>query len=148
MLRRPPRSTRADTLFPYTTLFRSWRPGAVQPARGGAGPEPCVGLQYGLPKPHARPRAPLSRRRAMQESAMPVLERIKAEVEGHPIVPFMKGTAQFPMCGFSSRTVQALKAAGVGELHTVNVLEEPEIRANLPRYRSEEHTSDLQSLMR
>src|SRR3546814_6155955 len=46
----------------------------------------------------------------------------------------MKGTAQFPMCGFSSRTVQALKAAGVGELHTVNVLEEPEIRANLPRY--------------
>jgi monothiol glutaredoxin len=70
----------------------------------------------------------------MQESAMPVLERIKAEVEGHPIVLFMKGTPQFPMCGFSSRTVQALKAAGVGELHSVNVLEEPEIRANLPRY--------------
>src|SRR3546814_6757195 len=120
-----------------------------------AGPQPCVGLQYGLPKPHARPRDPLSRRRAMQESAMPVLERIKSEVEGHPIVLFMKGTAQFPMCGFSSRTVQALKAAGVGELHTVNVLEEPEIRANLPRYsnwptfpRSEEHTSELQSLMR
>lgn len=65
---------------------------------------------------------------------MPVLERIKAEVEGHPIVLFMKGTPQFPMCGFSSRTVQVLKAAGVGELHTVNVLEEPEIRANLPRY--------------
>jgi monothiol glutaredoxin len=65
---------------------------------------------------------------------MPVLERIKAEVEGHPIVLFMKGTPQFPMCGFSSRTVQALKAAGVGELHSVNVLEEPEIRANLPRY--------------
>src|SRR3546814_16156350 len=99
-----------------------------------AGPQPCVGLQYGLPKPHARPRAPLSRRRAMQESAMPVLERIKAEVEGHPIVLFMKGTAQFPMCGFSSRTVQALKAAGVGELHTVNVLEEPEIRANPPQH--------------
>jgi monothiol glutaredoxin len=66
---------------------------------------------------------------------MPVLERIKTEVEGHPIVLFMKGTPQFPMCGFSSRTVQALKAAGVGDqLHTVNVLEEPEIRANLPRY--------------
>jgi monothiol glutaredoxin len=65
---------------------------------------------------------------------MPVLERIKAEVEGHPIVLFMKGTAQFQMCGFSSRTVQALKAAGVADLHTGNVLEEPEIRANLPRY--------------
>jgi monothiol glutaredoxin len=65
---------------------------------------------------------------------MSVLDRIKAEVEGHPIVLFMKGTPQFPMCGFSSRSVQALKAAGARELHTVNVLEDPEIRANLPRF--------------
>ena len=65
---------------------------------------------------------------------MSVLERIEAEVKGHPIVLFMKGTPQFPMCGFSSRAVQALKAAGATSLHTVNVLEEPEIRANLPRY--------------
>jgi monothiol glutaredoxin len=65
---------------------------------------------------------------------MAVLERIRDEVEGHPIVLFMKGTPQFPMCGFSSRTVQALQAAGATGLHTVNVLEEPEIRANLPRY--------------
>ena len=67
---------------------------------------------------------------------MSVLDQIQAEVEGHPIVLFMKGTAQFPMCGFSSRTVQALKAAGASDLHTVNVLEEPEIRANLPRFSS------------
>ena len=65
---------------------------------------------------------------------MSVLERIEAEVKGHPIVLFMKGTPQFPMCGFSSRAVQVLKAAGASALHTVNVLEEPEIRANLPRY--------------
>ena len=65
---------------------------------------------------------------------MPVVDRIKNEVESHPIVLFMKGTAQFPMCGFSSRTVQALKAAGAENLHTINVLEDPEIRANLPRY--------------
>ena len=65
---------------------------------------------------------------------MAVLDQIREEVEGHPIVLFMKGTPQFPMCGFSSRTVQALKAAGATALHTVNVLEEPEIRANLPRY--------------
>ena len=65
---------------------------------------------------------------------MPVVDRIKSEVESHPIVLFMKGTPQFPMCGFSSRAVQALKAAGAAQLHTVNVLEEPEIRANLPRY--------------
>ncbi len=67
---------------------------------------------------------------------MAILEQIQAEVEGHPIVLFMKGTPQFPMCGFSSRTVQALKAVGAdpAKLHTVNVLEEPEVRANLPRY--------------
>ena len=63
-----------------------------------------------------------------------VEERIRAELEAHPIVLFLKGTALFPMCGFSSRTVQALKAAGAQQLHTVNVLEDPEIRANLPRY--------------
>ena len=61
-------------------------------------------------------------------------DRIRAEIEGHPVVLFMKGTPQFPMCGFSSRAVQALKAAGEAQLHTVNVLEEPESRANLPRY--------------
>jgi monothiol glutaredoxin len=62
-----------------------------------------------------------------------VEDRIRSEIEGQPIVLFMKGTPQFPMCGFSSRSVQALKAAGA-QLHTVNVLEEPEIRANLPRF--------------
>ena len=66
-------------------------------------------------------------------STNPINDRIKAEIAGAPIVLFMKGTPQFPMCGFSSRTVQALKAVGA-RMHTVNVLEEPEIRANLPRY--------------
>lgn len=65
---------------------------------------------------------------------MSVMQKIQAEVDARPIVLFMKGTPQFPMCGFSARTVQALREAGVGELHTVNVLEDPEIRANLPRY--------------
>jgi len=62
-----------------------------------------------------------------------VLERIKTAVEGSPIVLFMKGTPQFPMCGFSSRTAQALKAVNADYM-SVNVLEDPEIRANLPRY--------------
>ncbi|MEL1263754.1 Grx4 family monothiol glutaredoxin [Pseudoxanthomonas putridarboris] len=65
---------------------------------------------------------------------MPVMERIQAEVGGHPIVLFMKGTPQFPMCGFSSRAVQALRDAGAEQPYTINVLEEPEIRANLPRF--------------
>ena len=65
---------------------------------------------------------------------MPVLERIQSEIESHPIVLFMKGTPQFPMCGFSSRASQALKAAGANAFHSINVLEDPEVRANLPRY--------------
>lgn len=65
---------------------------------------------------------------------MPVMEQIQAEVEQYPLVLFMKGTPQYPMCGFSSRAVQALTAAGATELRTINVLELPEVRANLPRY--------------
>jgi len=65
---------------------------------------------------------------------MPVMERIQAEVDAHPVVLFMKGTPQFPMCGFSNRAVRALKTAGAEQIHTVNVLQEPEIRANLPRF--------------
>ncbi len=65
---------------------------------------------------------------------MPVMEQIQAEVEQHPLVLFMKGTPQYPMCGYSSRAVQALLAAGAINLRTINVLEFPEIRANLPRY--------------
>ena len=65
---------------------------------------------------------------------MAVLDRIKVELENHPIVLFMKGTPQFPMCGFSSRTVPVLKEAGAVGFHTINVLEDPEIRANLPRF--------------
>ena len=64
---------------------------------------------------------------------MDTLERIKQTVTSQPIVLFMKGTPQFPMCGFSSRTSQALKAVGA-EFASVNVLEDPEVRANLPRY--------------
>ena len=62
-----------------------------------------------------------------------VIDRIKAEVEGHPVVLFMKGTPQFPMCGFSSRASQVLKEAGA-RIHSVNVLQEAEIRADLPRF--------------
>ncbi len=65
---------------------------------------------------------------------MAVLDRIQAEVDNHPIVLFMKGTPQFPMCGFSSRTVQVLREAGAKDFRAINVLEDPEIRANLPRF--------------
>jgi monothiol glutaredoxin len=64
---------------------------------------------------------------------METLERIKQTLHENPIVLFMKGTPQFPMCGFSSRTAQALKSTGA-DFASVNVLEDPEVRANLPRY--------------
>jgi len=64
---------------------------------------------------------------------MDVMERIKQQVEGNPVVIFMKGTPEMPQCGFSSRASQALTACGVPYAH-VNVLADPEIFENLPRY--------------
>ena len=64
---------------------------------------------------------------------MDVLDRIKQQVEGTPVVIFMKGTPQFPQCGFSSKASQALAACGV-EFGFVNILEDPEVFQNLPRY--------------
>jgi len=53
---------------------------------------------------------------------------IQKTIDDHPVVLFMKGTAQFPQCGFSGRTVQVLKACGVRDMVTVNVLEDDEVR--------------------
>ncbi len=64
---------------------------------------------------------------------MDVLERIKEQVEGNRVVLYMKGTPQFPQCGFSSRAAAALQDCGV-EFAYVNVLADPEIFENLPRY--------------
>lgn len=65
---------------------------------------------------------------------MSVTELIRQHLQQHPVVLFMKGTPQFPMCGFSSRAVEALKQADCRDFHHVNVLADPEIRAGLPRY--------------
>lgn len=65
---------------------------------------------------------------------MSVQQRIKEIVEGNKIVLFMKGTKQFPQCGFSSRAVQLLQAAGCQDFVTVNVLEDEEIRQGVKEY--------------
>jgi len=65
---------------------------------------------------------------------MDVQELIKQQVTGNSIVLYMKGTPQFPQCGFSANAVQILKACGVNDLFTVNVLEEPEIREGIKEY--------------
>lgn len=64
---------------------------------------------------------------------MEPLARIKEQVEGTPIVLFMKGTPQLPQCGFSSRTAQALQQCGV-EFGYINVLADQEVYENLPNY--------------
>ncbi|MFZ6774073.1 Grx4 family monothiol glutaredoxin [Undibacterium sp. SXout7W] len=59
---------------------------------------------------------------------------IKETVSQNPVVLFMKGTAQFPQCGFSGRAVQVLKACGVQNMVTVNVLEDPEVRQGIKEF--------------
>jgi monothiol glutaredoxin len=62
--------------------------------------------------------------------------RIDSLVKGNDIVLFMKGSASFPMCGFSGRAIQILKAVGVDTkgITTVNVLDDPEIRQGIKDY--------------
>ena len=56
-----------------------------------------------------------------------ILNKIKSQVEGNPIVLYMKGTPLFPQCGFSGKVVYVLKELGV-EFMAVNVLEDSDIR--------------------
>ncbi|MBX9869686.1 MAG: Grx4 family monothiol glutaredoxin [Burkholderiaceae bacterium] len=60
-----------------------------------------------------------------------VQEWLKETVTQHPVVLFMKGTAQFPQCGFSGRAIQLLKTCGVSDLVTINVLEDPVVRQGI-----------------
>ena len=61
------------------------------------------------------------------------MDRIKQYVDENPVIIFMKGTPQFPMCGFSSRTAEALKQCGQ-EFAYVNVIADQEVMQNLPRF--------------
>lgn len=65
---------------------------------------------------------------------MTALDRIRDQVTGNTIVLYMKGTPQFPQCGFSSRAAQVLQACGVQDFLAVNVLADPEIFENLKYY--------------
>ncbi|HMV53732.1 MAG TPA: Grx4 family monothiol glutaredoxin [Rhodocyclaceae bacterium] len=65
---------------------------------------------------------------------MDVQERIRATVTGNPVVLYMKGTPQFPQCGFSATAVQILKACGVSKFASVNVLEDMEVRDGIKQY--------------
>ncbi len=65
---------------------------------------------------------------------MSMHEMIKKQIEENPVIIYMKGTAQFPQCGFSARAVSILKACGVTQFASINVLEEPEIRQAIKEF--------------
>jgi monothiol glutaredoxin len=61
---------------------------------------------------------------------MSIQESIKQQIESNPVMLYMKGTPDFPQCGFSGRVVQILREIGVKYV-SVNVLEDPEIRQGI-----------------
>ncbi len=63
-----------------------------------------------------------------------VQQRIDDLVKSNRVMLFMKGTAQFPMCGFSGRAIQILKAAGATDIKTFNVLEDDAVRQGIKDY--------------
>jgi monothiol glutaredoxin len=62
-----------------------------------------------------------------------VVERIKSQLSSSSVLLYMKGTPDFPQCGFSAAAVQALNQAGA-KFDTVNIFEEPELREALKQY--------------
>jgi len=76
-------------------------------------------------------RALEDRRRTVADD---VVDRIKTHIGTSPAVLFMKGTPDFPQCGFSAQAVAALRANGVNSFHAVNIFEDPELREALKKF--------------
>ena len=64
---------------------------------------------------------------------MDVIERIKSQLSSNPVLLYMKGTPDFPQCGFSAAAVRAISATGTTFGH-VNIFEDPELREALKQY--------------
>lgn len=64
---------------------------------------------------------------------MDTLQLIQQQIANNPVILYMKGTPQFPSCGFSARVVHILKSLNA-KVSYVNILENPQIRAELPKY--------------
>lgn len=65
---------------------------------------------------------------------MDIQDVIREQVTSNPVVLYMKGTPQFPMCGFSATAIQILKNLGVTQLYSVNVLENEDIRSGIKEF--------------
>lgn len=64
---------------------------------------------------------------------MSINEKIKDQLENNPVVLYMKGTPDFPQCGFSAQVVQLLSACRA-DYRAINILEDPELREGLKAY--------------
>ena len=67
---------------------------------------------------------------------MDVQQTIQEQVTNNPVVLYMKGSPDFPQCGFSARAVQILRASGVTDFYSVDVLQNPDIREGVKTYAS------------
>ena len=65
---------------------------------------------------------------------MSAQETIRQQVTSHPVVLYMKGSPQFPQCGFSATATQLLKMSGAEDIFTVDVLQNPEIREGIKQF--------------
>ena len=65
---------------------------------------------------------------------MDIQDTIKEQVKGNHVVLYMKGTPQFPQCGFSANAVNILKRCGVQDFFSVDVLADPEVRQGIKEY--------------
>ncbi len=63
-----------------------------------------------------------------------VLEVIKQQIITHKVVLYMKGTPDFPQCGFSGRALKILSSLGVNDFLAVNVLDDESIRQGIKEY--------------
>jgi monothiol glutaredoxin len=70
----------------------------------------------------------------IEEFSMSVQDVIKDQVTKNRVVLYMKGSPDFPQCGFSANTVGMLRACGLEDFYSVNVLENPEIRQGIKQF--------------
>ena len=65
---------------------------------------------------------------------MNIQDKIREQVKGHRVVLYMKGTPQFPQCGFSATAAEILKRCGVTDYFSVNVLADADVRQGIKEY--------------
>src|SRR3546814_9428222 len=158
MIRRPPRSTRTDTLFPYTTLFRSGAQLAIEspvaadlvipvpdsgvPSASGYAQESDIPFEWGIIRSHYGGRTFFQPGDNVRHLGVKLKHNAnRALIAGQRVVliddSIVRGTT-------SLKIVQMMREAGAAEVHMR--IASPPTRHSC--FRSEEHTSELQSLMR